>query len=87
MDLAAEGGGNCEVTRPGETVDVDGVRVIGPLNVPSMVPFHASQMFSKNVVTLLQHLIKDGALTLDLTDEITKAMVVTASDQRSAISG
>jgi len=87
VDLAAEGGGNCEVTRPGETVDVDGVRVIGPLNVPSMVPFHASQMFSKNVVTLLQHLIKDGALTLDLTDEITKAMVVTASDQRSAISG
>lgn len=76
VDLAAEAGGNCELTRPGETVDVAGVRVLGPLNVPSMLPFHASQMFSKNVVTLLQHLIKDGALALDLTDEITKAMAV-----------
>jgi H+-translocating NAD(P) transhydrogenase subunit alpha len=77
VDLAAEGGGNCELTRPGETVEVGGVRVLGPLNVPSMMPFHASQMFSKNVVTLLQHLIKDGALVVDRTDEITKAMAVT----------
>ena len=77
VDLAAEAGGNCELTKPGETVDVDGVRVIGPLNVPSMLPYHASQMFSKNVVTLLQHLIKDNTLAVDMTDEITKAMAVT----------
>ena len=77
VDLAAEAGGNCELTRPGETVEVGGVRVIGPLNVPSMLPYHASQMFSKNVVTLLQHLIKDNALAVDMTDEITKAMAVT----------
>ena len=80
VDLAAEAGGNCELTRPGETVEVGGVRVLGPLNVPSMLPFHASQMFSKNVVTLLQHLIKDGVLTVDLTDEITKAMAVTGKN-------
>jgi NAD(P) transhydrogenase subunit alpha len=77
VDLAAEAGGNCELTRPGETVESGGVRILGPLNVPSMLPFHASQMFSKNVVTLLQHLIKDGALAIDMTDEITKAMAVT----------
>jgi NAD(P) transhydrogenase subunit alpha len=77
VDLAAEAGGNCELTRPGETVEANGVRVIGPLNVPSMLPYHASQMFSKNVVTLLQHLIKDNALAVDMTDEITKAMAVT----------
>ena len=77
VDLAAEAGGNCELTRPGETVEVGGVRIIGPINVPSMMPYHASLMFSKNVVTLLQHLIKDGALAIDMTDEITKAMAVT----------
>lgn len=78
VDLAAETGGNCEVTRLGETVDVDGVRVIGPANLASTVPYHASFMFSKNIVTLLQHLIKDGALKVDLADEITGAMAVTA---------
>jgi H+-translocating NAD(P) transhydrogenase subunit alpha len=77
VDLAAEAGGNCELTRPGETVEAGGVRILGPLNVPSMLPFHASQMFSKNVVTLLLHLIKNGALAIDMTDEITRAMAVT----------
>ena len=60
VDLAAETGGNCELTRAGETVEVDGVRIIGPVNVASTVPFHASQMFSRNVVTLLQHLDQRG---------------------------
>jgi H+-translocating NAD(P) transhydrogenase subunit alpha len=78
LDLAIETGGNCELTRPGETVDAGGVRVMGPLNVPSTVPFHASMMFSKNAVTLLQHLVKDGALQIDLADDITGAMAVTA---------
>ncbi|HEX6631309.1 MAG TPA: Re/Si-specific NAD(P)(+) transhydrogenase subunit alpha [Gemmatimonadaceae bacterium] len=77
VDLAAETGGNCELTRAGEQVHSDGVLVLGPINIAATVPFHASQMFSKNVETLVKHLVKDGALVLDLTDEITKAMVVT----------
>jgi proton-translocating NAD(P)+ transhydrogenase subunit alpha len=81
VDLAAETGGNCELTRPGETVEIEGVRVIGPLNVPSTMPAHASQMFSKNVVTLLQHLVKNGTLSVDLADEITGAMAVAHGGQ------
>ena len=77
VDLAAETGGNCELTRAGETVEEGGVKIIGPVNVPSTVPFHASQMFSKNMVTVLQHLIINGALTVDPSDEITGAMLVT----------
>ena len=74
VDLAAETGGNCEVTRAGETIVQNGVSVIGAVNLPSSVPHHASLMFSKNVFTLLQHLIKDGNITLNLEDEITGPM-------------
>jgi NAD(P) transhydrogenase subunit alpha len=77
VDLAAESGGNCALTRAGETVESGGVRIIGPVNIASTVPYHASQMFSKNVVTLLQHITKDGNLAIDLADEITGAMAVT----------
>jgi len=77
VDLAAEAGGNCELTKPNETIHAGGVTIIGAVNLPSTVPFHASQMLSRNILTLLQHLIKDNTLTIDLTDEITKAMVVT----------
>ncbi len=77
VDLAAERGGNCELTRPGETVVVDGVTVLGPLNLPSTIPYHASQMFAKNVSTYLQHLVSDGTLTLDTDDEITAGTLVT----------
>ncbi len=77
VDLAAEAGGNCELTKANETIHVNGVAIIGAVNLPATVPFHASQMLSRNVLTLLQHLIKDNALTIDLNDEITKAMVVT----------
>ncbi len=84
VDLAAETGGNCEVTRPGETVDVGGVRVLGPLNVPSLVPAHASQMFSRNVVTLLRHVVQDGALVIDPTDEITGPMAVVGARLQAA---
>ena len=78
VDLAAESGGNCELTRPGETVVTNGVTVLGPLNVASTVPYHASQMLSRNVLTLLQHLgTKEGALQVDVADEITGAMAVT----------
>jgi NAD(P) transhydrogenase subunit alpha len=76
VDLAAETGGNCELTRAGETIVHSGVSIIGAVNLPSSTPHHASLMFSKNVLTLLQHLIKDGNITLNLEDEITGPMCV-----------
>ncbi|MEX2582714.1 MAG: Re/Si-specific NAD(P)(+) transhydrogenase subunit alpha [Gemmatimonadota bacterium] len=78
IDLAAETGGNCEATRPGETVTIDGVSVIGPLNVPSSLPLHASQMFSRNVLTLLQHMVREDALVVDPDDEIVGPMLLHA---------
>ncbi|MFN0060940.1 MAG: Re/Si-specific NAD(P)(+) transhydrogenase subunit alpha [Myxococcaceae bacterium] len=88
VDVSAESGGNCTMTRAGETVEVDGVSVVGPMNLPSAVPFHASQMFSKNLQSLLGHLIaKDGTLTLDVGDEITGAMVMTHGGQRRPPTG
>jgi len=77
VDLAAERGGNCELTRPGERVDHNGVLIIGPLNIPADVPYHASQMYSKNVTTFLLHLVNDGELVVDLDDEITKGTLIT----------
>ena len=81
VDLAAESGGNCTLTRAGETVLADGVIVYGAIDVPSTVPTHASQMFGRNVLTLLQHLMKDGALVIDLNDEITGPMCVVHQGQ------
>jgi NAD(P) transhydrogenase subunit alpha len=82
VDLAAEAGGNCELTKPGETVVVGGVTIIGTLNLPATLPVHASQMFSRNVLTLLEHLVpKDGALKLDAADEITGAMTLVLDGQ------
>jgi NAD(P) transhydrogenase subunit alpha len=77
VDLAAEAGGNCALTSPGQMVEADGVTIIGPLNLASTVPQHASQMYSRNVLRLLQHLLKGGKLRIDLSDEITGAMVAT----------
>lgn len=80
VDLAAESGGNCEATRAGETVDIDGVQVLGPINLPASMPQHASQMLSRNILTFLQHLLtKEGQLKIDRKDEITAAMLVTVS--------
>ncbi len=76
VDLAAERGGNCELTQAGKTVVADGVTVIGPVNLPSTVPYHASQMYSKNIVTFLKHLVKDGRLNIDLNDEITRETLI-----------
>jgi NAD(P) transhydrogenase subunit alpha len=76
VDLAAEQGGNCELTRAGEPVEAHGVKILGPLNLPATVPFHASQMYGKNVVTFLLHLVKDGELEPDLEDEITRGTLV-----------
>jgi len=73
VDIAAETGGNCELTRPGETVVSDnGVLIIGALNLPATVPTHASQLYSRNVQTLLDYIIKDGAIVLDMNDEIVR---------------
>jgi NAD(P) transhydrogenase subunit alpha len=77
VDLAAESGGNCELTVAGETVQSGNVCIMGLVNVPASVPFHASQMFGKNILALATHLSsKDGALSLDAADEITGAMTV-----------
>jgi proton-translocating NAD(P)+ transhydrogenase subunit alpha len=76
VDLAAEQGGNCALTQAGRDVVKDGVTVIGPLNLPSSVPFHASQMYARNVTSFLAHLVKDGQVQLDLSDELTKGPLV-----------
>lgn len=77
VDLAAERGGNCEITRPGETFAAGDVTVMGPLNLPTTVPFHASQMYAKNVITFLLHLAKEGEIKFDMADEITSGTMVT----------
>jgi NAD(P) transhydrogenase subunit alpha len=77
VDLAAEAGGNCEATEPGEVVERDGVTVVGLTNLPSTMPFHASQLYARNVSALLQHLAPDGELALDWDDEITAGACVT----------
>jgi NAD(P) transhydrogenase subunit alpha len=82
VDLAAERGGNCELTRPDEVVVHKGVTILGPSNPPSLVPYHASQMYSKNITTFLTHLLgKDGAqqaeLPMNLDDEITRETLLT----------
>ena len=76
VDLAVETGGNCELSKLGETIHAHDVTIMGPVNLPSSVAFHASQMFGRNILALLQHLVKDGAIVLDPADEITGAMLV-----------
>ena len=77
VDLAAEGGGNCELTRAGQDVVAHGVTILGPVNLAASVPAHASQMVSRNLLSFLQHLIKDGSVKLDFQDEITAGACVT----------
>jgi NAD(P) transhydrogenase subunit alpha len=81
IDLAAERGGNCELTKIDEAVNYNGIHIIGPGNIPASVPFHASQMYSKNVLTFLKHLIKDGDLNLDMEDEIVRDTLMTKDGQ------
>ena len=76
VDLAAERGGNCELTQPDQLVVRNGVTILGPTNLPSTVPCHASQMYAKNVSALLLHLAKDGDLRIDLEDEVTRDTLV-----------
>jgi NAD(P) transhydrogenase subunit alpha len=81
VDIAAERGGNCELTRPGDAVEQNGVRILGPVNLPSAVPFHASQMYAKNIATFLKYLVKDGTLVLNREDEIVRETLVTHSGE------
>ena len=83
VDLAAESGGNCEVTRAGETVNVDGVSVIGPVNLPASLPYHASQMFGRNIEALVRHLFREGQIVVSPADEITGPMIVTHAGEVS----
>lgn len=77
VDLAAERGGNCELTRANETVHTHGVTILGPTNLPATAPGHASQLYSRNVTNLLKLLVKDGAAQLDTDDEIIRESMVT----------
>jgi NAD(P) transhydrogenase subunit alpha len=77
VDLLAEGGGNCELTRAGETVEHGGVRVIGPVNLPATVAYHASEMYARNLLNFIKPALKDGALAIDWNDEVFAASCVT----------
>ena len=85
VDLAAESGGNCELTAPGEVVERDGVTIVGLLDLPSTMPLHASQLYSRNVAALLQHLAPGGELELDFDDEITAGACVTRREKAPAV--
>ncbi|MBT2115942.1 NAD(P) transhydrogenase subunit alpha [Dyella sp. LX-66] len=81
VDLAAEGGGNCELTRPGERVEQGGVVVLGPLNLPAGAPLHASEMYARNVYNFVELLVKDGALAPDFGDELVAKSCVTQAGE------
>jgi len=81
VDLAAERGGNCELTRADETIVVEGVRILGPTNLASEVPQHASQMYARNLVNFLLHMTKDGQLDIDLSDEIIRETLAAKDGQ------
>jgi proton-translocating NAD(P)+ transhydrogenase subunit alpha len=84
VDLAAETGGNCEATVPDEIVERNGVTIVGLTNIPSTMPFHASQLYARNVSALLQHLAPEGELALDWDDEITAGACVTRAKAAAA---
>src|SRR5947209_8443116 len=84
VDLAAESGGNCELTTPGEIANAAGVTIVGLTNVPSTMPYHASMLYSRNVQALLLHLAPDGSLALDWSDEITSGACVAGKQEVTA---
>jgi NAD(P) transhydrogenase subunit alpha len=77
VDLAAEGGGNCELTRPGETIEIHGVTIMGPINLPSTIPYHASQMYARNITAFLQNLMSNSNPRLNLEDQIIRDTLLT----------
>ncbi len=81
VDMAAESGGNCELTQPGQVIEVDGIWIDGTSNIPSTVALHASQLYARNITNLLHHLDGEGRLKLDFEDEITRGCCVTHAGQ------
>ena len=81
VDIAAERGGNCELTRPGETVVHQGITILGPLNIPSTIPFHASQMYASNIVSFLKLMVQKGEFKLNREDEIIRETLVTHGNE------
>ncbi len=81
IDLAAERGGNCDITRPGERYMHNGVTIWGPLNMPSLAPFHASQMYSSNLTSFLKLLVKDGQLHINTDDQIISETLITRNHE------
>ncbi len=81
VDVAAEQGGNCELTKPGETVVEGGVKIVGPLNLPASLPYHASEMYARNLFNLLKPAIVKGAVAIDWNDEVFAGAVLTRAGQ------
>jgi len=81
VDIAAERGGNCELTHPGQTVVHQGISILGPVNIPSSIPFHASQMYGSNVTAFLKLMVKKGELAVDREDEIIRETLVTSGNE------
>ena len=81
VDLAAETGGNCELTEPGQTIEHNDVTIHGPLNVPSLIPVHASETYAKNVFNFLSPFVKNGELALDWNDEVVAKSCLTHDGQ------
>ena len=81
VDVAAEQGGNCELTKPGETVVEGGVKIVGPLNLPASLPYHASEMYARNLFNLLKPAIVKGAVAIDWNDEVFAGAVLTRDGQ------
>ena len=81
VDIAAERGGNCDVTVAGESVELNGVKVLGPVNLASSIPVHASEMFSRNITTFLMPMIKSGSMKIDTADEIIRETLVTRNGE------
>ena len=84
VDLAAEAGGNCELTQPGNEIVREGVTIVGFTNLPSQMAYHASQLYSRNVLALLQHLAPNGELNLDFDDEITAGACVASRPEEAS---
>jgi proton-translocating NAD(P)+ transhydrogenase subunit alpha len=77
VDLGADGGGNCELSKPGETVHSNGVTILAPLNLAATMPFHASLLFSRNLTAFVQAFTKDRTFQLDFNDDIQQGALIT----------
>ena len=83
VDLAGEGGGNCELTKPGETIVEHDVTIVSPLNLPATMPEHASELYARNITALLELMLSDGELSPDWDDEVLAKSCVTREQQKT----